>query len=417
MNNWDTGLYATGENMVIEENLILNNSRGINIEYSYSPIIRNNQIVKNKDNGLELGWSSSSASIQNNTIVNNTRNGIMIDSENSGCIISGNQIIHNWEDGIQVNYGANYNTILNNIIQKNGGFGILLNSVNYSQITDNWISQNKKYGGMFDSAIILLDSHFNEISNNFIFQNYYLGISFFDSSQNTFSQNLVQDHLHGLYLSENSDENTISRNHFLNNSLYIEKCQAYDNGSFNIFVFNNWDDWNAPDEDSDGFVDNPYLINGSAMNQDPYPRVSSTSALSIRLYGLRVKWPNGGETLTGYVYIVWAVAICSLDVPVSYSVYYSNNGGKTWSFIKRVFYGYENMRGWDTTETWDDDLYLIKVVAETADGMVIEDISDHSFRLRNGIIKPKPPTPVEFRVFLLLVILGTLFFVTARLKK
>ena len=34
-----------------------------------------------------------------------------------------------------------------------------------------------------------------------------------------------------------------------------------------------WDDWNSPDDDDDGVVDNPYTITGSANNQDIYPLV------------------------------------------------------------------------------------------------------------------------------------------------
>lgn len=40
----------------------------------------------------------------------------------------------------------------------------------------------------------------------------------------------------------------------------------------NDFSYNYWDDWTNPDNNSDGFVDSTYSIDGDANNHDAYPR-------------------------------------------------------------------------------------------------------------------------------------------------
>ena len=48
--------------------------------------------------------------------------------------------------------------------------------------------------------------------------------------------------------------------------------QANDDGVNNLFQYNHWNDWwHYPDSDDDGFIDNPYPIDGSSNNYDHYP--------------------------------------------------------------------------------------------------------------------------------------------------
>ena len=50
--------------------------------------------------------------------------------------------------------------------------------------------------------------------------------------------------------------------------------QAYDNGFIDLFLYNYWNGWTAPDNNSDGIVDNPYLIDGLAHSYDTKPLAS-----------------------------------------------------------------------------------------------------------------------------------------------
>jgi nitrous oxidase accessory protein NosD len=68
-----------------------------------------------------------------------------------------------------------------------------------------------------------------------------------------------------------SQTNTILRNVFINNN--EGSTQALDDGLNNIFAFNYWSDWTTPDINKDFIVDQAYVIDGSANNQDANPLV------------------------------------------------------------------------------------------------------------------------------------------------
>lgn len=73
-------------------------------------------------------------------------------------------------------------------------------------------------------------------------------------------------------------------NNFLRNNA-DGSSQAFDNGTHNTFKFNFWDDWRGPENNADGIVDIPYLIDGNAGSYDFYPNAdpvpSPTSGLVL----------------------------------------------------------------------------------------------------------------------------------------
>ena len=78
---------------------------------------------------------------------------------------------------------------------------------------------------------------------------------------------------YGIFVHNGSHENIIYRNNIINNNQgYI---QAKDNFTGNIWnvsgVGNYWSDLTLPDNDSNGIIDIPYFINGSANATDCYP--------------------------------------------------------------------------------------------------------------------------------------------------
>ena len=62
----------------------------------------------------------------------------------------------------------------------------------------------------------------------------------------------------------------MSGNNFINNNQGA--IQAWDDGQFNNFSSNFWDDWTMPDSNQDGVVDEPYSIAENAKNQDVIPQ-------------------------------------------------------------------------------------------------------------------------------------------------
>ncbi len=79
-----------------------------------------------------------------------------------------------------------------------------------------------------------------------------------------------------------SANNTVWNNTFLNNngagaSYDVLHAQAFDEGTDNRWnstgVYGNyWSDWTATDDNSDGIVDYPYVLSGTAGALDHYPR-------------------------------------------------------------------------------------------------------------------------------------------------
>ncbi len=87
-------------------NIILNCVDGIDYETGGGGLCRNNQILYNGDDGIDLDGTLDHLVIENNIVSYNVDDGIEIrlhsyTGETAYCKISGNQISHNFEDGIQ----------------------------------------------------------------------------------------------------------------------------------------------------------------------------------------------------------------------------------------------------------------------------------------------------------------------------
>ena len=77
--------------------------------------------------------------------------------------------------------------------------------------------------------------------------------------------------LYGLKINSSSQDNLVKWNDFIDNNPEAT-CQAFDDGTENTFTANYWFEWTTPDSDSDGIVDEPYIVEGTAQNTDPAPR-------------------------------------------------------------------------------------------------------------------------------------------------
>ncbi|MFW9904181.1 MAG: extracellular solute-binding protein [Candidatus Thorarchaeota archaeon] len=93
--------------------------------------------------------------------------------------------------------------------------------------------------------------------------------------------------------------------------------------------------------------------------------------------------PNGGETLTGSATLTWTTAYYSVDHSITYTVYYSGDEGATWTEIASELTS--TSYSWDTTEVSNGFSYLIKVVATCSEGYSVEDVSDDTFAIQNGL--------------------------------
>ncbi len=120
--------------------------------------------------------------------------------------------------------------------------GIELNGVTYCHIYNNNVSDNNGYG-----IVIAVSNEYNTIENNTISNNYF-GIDVWGSSFN----NLI-------YHNNIFDNTNQARDYGTN-----QWDNGYPSGG------NTWSDWTSPDNNYDGFVDDPRSVSGGS-NQDNYP--------------------------------------------------------------------------------------------------------------------------------------------------
>lgn len=263
-----------------EPELLPNVSVGIKVIYANNGKIRENQVTSTAKYGI-LIEQSTNVSIEENTmwllkdaigIVNATNNQII-----------GNDISDTKYDAIRLR-GASYNAIRGNI----------LNNIKYSGVK----LEN-------DPITRTIPSGNNEITFNHISNGRQSGIWLDrDAQNNTISANwmrLIRDA--GVMLWSGSRNNIVEWNSFLDNTPY----QAKDDGLNNLFSHNYWNDWTAPDTDSDDIVDAPYNIPGSANNQDELPLTNDDLARYPMFTLYDAKSSSSSATSFGLVFVYGAL--------------------------------------------------------------------------------------------------------------
>ena len=152
---------------------------------------------------------------------------------------------------------------IKNLTVQNFNWGIYLDCSSVNTLTGNTASNNDNHG------ICLISANYNTVTDNTASNNNRYGIYLNGSSGNVLSRNTVEyNNSRGIYLKNSSNNNTIYNNNFIDN-----KTQAYvDGGTGNVFSLDNpaggnyWSNWNTPDDNGDGFVDNPYAFTDGQDN-------------------------------------------------------------------------------------------------------------------------------------------------------
>ena len=206
----DAGIKILSNNVNIFNNNIINNTIGVFIEFSNDCNIQYNFIHSNKDSGIHI-LSSYEIIILSNEIYNNRWGIFSVSSINN--TIEKNDIYSNKLYGIWLLRGCFGNTIQHNTLYMNNEYGICLNLFSgYNVIYNNSISYSN-YCGINIGNYWPCDG--NSIIENKIYQNLNLGI-------------FIQD----------SSENLISRNNFINNTIDASFNNCYDN----IWEYNYWNE-------------------------------------------------------------------------------------------------------------------------------------------------------------------------------
>ena len=256
------------------------------------------------------------------------------------------------------------------------GSGIVVINSSNGIIARNEI--NDAYYGME-----IIRSNNTRIQKNAIF-NQSVGILLDSSHGNTIEDNdIMNNYDYGVYITNYSSLNTIAWNLF-NNGITFD---AFDSGSNNIFAFNYWWDLTSPDNDDNGIVDVPYLIDGEANNRDkhalveipPYNDYPNIDYPTIHvMLEPKILYPNGGEIpMTEIITIQWLKALDSQNHQLNYSLDYSVDDETTWvpiiSGLTQTYFE------WDSTNVNNYSTYKIRVTASCSEGLNEFDLSDNSF--------------------------------------
>ncbi|MFX0208988.1 MAG: NosD domain-containing protein, partial [Candidatus Hodarchaeota archaeon] len=265
-----------------------------------------NNVINYNQDGIKVS-NVSDIVILSNTIFSNMRFGIVFINSND-CLISSNYVYDNLFNGVHLRdtqtTTINRNTIFNHWHNDLSQSGILLDNSSNTHVANNSIFNNH-YGINF-----LNSADNNMITNNTVLDNQEYGLRLEYASDNTIIYNNISDNgLYGILITSGADGNLIQFNAFVGN--YGGETQATDDGVSNKFSGNYWDDWSNPDLDEDLIVDNPYPIDGTANNSDPYPLVefsmeaienvkTNPNFVGILLFMLTVLTLFGGSTGAGY---------------------------------------------------------------------------------------------------------------------
>ena len=305
------GLHISGSANIIQRNTFNSNEySGMEIYGGYNEITYNicsqngysgmgiqtdqTRIIGNTCNnnnwyGMELYIKNTNDGIYQNTCNYNNLGGIY--SENSdfgrhrdtGSSASLNNNTCNYNNGSGLDFVGTYHFLIShNSCEFNADSGISLFG-SYNKIEENDLNHNRGPGINFSSGSD------NQIENNSLAYND-RGIEFWDSSENTIKGNhLTYNQREGIAIlsseTYSSDNNLIYDNNFIHNN--GDMCQALDNGSSNLWSHNNsgnfWSDWIEPDTDENGFIDQPYCIDGMAYARDMYPHARPVAGPSIEI--------------------------------------------------------------------------------------------------------------------------------------
>jgi len=295
------------ENVTVKNLNVSNGSVGIQISHSSHITIRNNICNSNNGRGIYLQHSDN-CTIMNN-ICDSNYDGITLHYYTMDTIVLENTCNSNRMDGILIGDGKR-NSILENTCHHNRE-GISVWS-DLTIVADNYFESNEKG--------IKLNGDNNTISDN-IFSKNDVGIYSDYGYYNIIANNTcVSNADYSISLEKWAENNVIHHNNFIHNN--VGKKQAFDNGTNNRWYVsgegNYWSDLTMPDDNLDGIVDIPYLIDGTAANRDNYPLV-----LPIYL-SLEFVNPDEDIVITENTYVVFDASEPGNDRPI---VNY------TWSFF------------------------------------------------------------------------------------
>ncbi|MHA1928887.1 MAG: right-handed parallel beta-helix repeat-containing protein [Candidatus Thorarchaeota archaeon] len=263
-----SGMYIVNANDLLIENNIIHDTMACGIEIEEDMIngtIRNNIIFDTTESGIQIDEGHDTY-VYNNTISRTSTHGIWMDV-GSTTEIYNNTISNPIRAGIHLGDGCTGAYVYDNIIRvAYDGFDILGDD---NHVYENVIYDSRRNGIKMDYVSATGEyASGNEIVNN----------SFLNSDE------------YSVAIEESCSGNTFTGNDFFVSN---QTNHVSDNGADNMFSKNFYDTWIDPDADSDGYVDNPYALNGTAENQDALPLAEPGNPIPEGYEYVPIEMPTG----------------------------------------------------------------------------------------------------------------------------
>lgn len=256
-NNNGTTLNVSGIRINNSNNNTINNNNltgniwtGISLVTSQYNFITSN-IANYNQEGMDL-YSSNNNTITETTADNDTYDGIIIANSNNNTIENNNYISNNYS-GINIIGTSENNQVINNNINGNLWSDINLYTAGNNIISGNTFNNTEEGIYIYNSNANTVD---NNTMNNDLSDGIYIGNN---SNNNTITGNTVSNGSEYGIRVQNSAGNTIYSNDFINNydQVYDNGNDTWDNGT----TGNYYNDWNST---------NPRPVDGGT-NTDNYP--------------------------------------------------------------------------------------------------------------------------------------------------
>ncbi|MHA2281984.1 MAG: right-handed parallel beta-helix repeat-containing protein [Promethearchaeota archaeon] len=219
-NNYGYGIYLyQSENNTVSVNIVdENNLHGIYVSFSRNNTIISNDAHENRDAGIAI-YSSRYNTVSGNSADENQMEGIDIYTSSYNTVFN-NSAYRNSFSNIRV-YNSDFNNVSDNTaINSRADYGINIDRSDYNTIKGNTFKDNDEGG------IKLYYSYYNSIIGNNATGNWYSGYDLQYSKHNTIRNNIMTKNRgsfkRGIWIRNNSNNNTIFNNSMESTGLYIE---------------------------------------------------------------------------------------------------------------------------------------------------------------------------------------------------
>lgn len=260
----DAGIkFVKAKECLVTDNRLEDNLYGMYLSQAEKCVITHNIIrgrtydfEENRGNGIHT-WDSPFNRIEHNDIAD-ARDGFYI-SFSHFCTIDYNKV-HRTRYGLHFMYSDDNSFSSNTLIDNVAGAAVMY--AKRFKFSANVFAHNR---GFRAYGVLWQDVRHSDCSNNLVFDNT-IGLYFDQAGMSNVYRNLVISNDVASIILENSENNVLFENNFINNLSLLRLRGGTQTGRNNLFYReakgNYWSDYRGYDLDGDGIGDRPYKLEG-----------------------------------------------------------------------------------------------------------------------------------------------------------